>query len=230
MNWNDLTENYITTYLELTGSADYQDVLPNIVANAELRIYRELDFLMARTQNSTLSLDPGTRKVNLRNLTGTVIGGYPIAQTNPVVVHGVSVSKSNIQKVATGGRVRLQAVSLELMEMVYPNETVRGFPTYFCMLDDATLIVGPTADFAYNCEITGSWRPAAMSPTQLNSWLGDNLPDLLFYAAMLEMAGYQQNYGAAASDPQQAMSWKAQYDAAKEGAQAEETRRKQNAP
>lgn len=226
MNWNDLTQTYLQTYIEQVGSAEFQAVLPNLVGSAELRIYRECEFMATHGQNSSLNVTAGQRTLSLLGMTGQTVGGYPVANGYPVGIEGVSVIEPFGTFPRTGGRYRLQPASIDFVDNMWPNEATTGIPQYYTMLDHATMIIAPTPDQSYDVEISGSWRPAPMSPTQLNSWLGDNLPDLLFAAVMIEALGYQRDYGAQSDDPQNALSWKAQYDAAKASALTDETKRR----
>ncbi len=227
--WTVLT-NQLTNYLEEENSADFTTALPQIVSDAELRIYRDLDFLATRGQNHSLTFTAGQRTLSLAGITGATIGGYPVAYAYPVVVQGITACTPVNTAPPTTTRVRFQPATLDFIDMIWPDEATTQAPGvqsgFFALVDHERVVVAPTPDQAYTVEVTGTWRPAPMSSTQAQSWLGDNVPDLLFAACMVEGAAYQRDFGSMSDDPQKALSWNAHYDALKANATEEEQRRK----
>lgn len=231
MNWTTLTaalQNYLQQApVGGTPGSGWSAAIPVMVNNAELRIYRDLDFLATRGENTSLSVVTGQRTLSLGGITGETVGGYPVAYAYPVVVQRVAL-------LVGGTWINCMPVSLDMLEMIWPTEATTGIPTeylaYVTLIDHATLAFAPTPAAAYNARVVGTWRPAPMSDSQQQSWLGDNVPDLLFAAAMFEAEAYIQNFGAQSDNPQAAQSWQAEYDRLKNNAMEEEQRRKGQDP
>jgi hypothetical protein len=230
MQWADVNA-YLANYLQQEPAiADYTAAVPLIIANAELRIYRELDFLSTRGVNSSLSFTAGARTLSMAAMTGTLVSGFPVANVYPVVVQSVAAILPTATQPNAGQRVRFQLASYEFVDALWPNESVVSPPgtpfAYYALVDHQTVIVAPTPDQSYVAEIIGTWRPAPMSATNIETWLGDNLPDLFFAACMVEAAGWERDFGRQADDPQMAMSWEGEYGRLKASAIEEEQRRK----
>jgi hypothetical protein len=98
------------------------------------------------------------------------------------------------------------------------------------MNDNQTAIVAPVPDLAYPLRITGTWRPAPMGASNPKTWLGDNLPDLLYAAVMVEAFAYQRDFSPTGDQPQAAMSWATQYNDLKRAALQEELLKKGMGP
>lgn len=204
--------------------------LPTIIDNAELRIYRELDFLAMRGQNASLAFTAGSRTLSMGPMTATLSSGDQLLNAYPVVVQGVAAILPPNDAPKAGTRVRFVLTSVDFIDIAWPEESVTQAPAtglaYYAMLDHQTIIVAPTPDQAYTAEITGTWRPAPLSSTNPSNWLWSNLPDLAFKAAMVEAAGWLRDFGQQSDDPKMAQSWENQYQAAKVNAVEEEQRRK----
>lgn len=224
MQWPDLVSQLSFYTQQEQADPSFTSATPTFVNNAELRIYRELDFMASSGQNLSLQTTAGSKTLDLTGMTGqTVAGGTPVAYPYPVVVQGIAAR--------IGSRwIPFQLVSLDWLEMSWPDETRAAAPTvglaYYNMLDNQTARLAPVPDLAYRLRVTGQWRPAPMSPSNPETWLGDNLPDLLFCAVMVEAMGYQRDFGTQAADPQAAMSWEARFEDAKRSALREEALRK----
>lgn len=230
MDWAGLNAA-LGHYLEEEQPSDaFTAILPVLVQKAELRIYREIDFLAHRGVNASLVFVPGSRTLDLTGMTGQLVNGITPLNPFPVSVEGISAVLPAWQQPSAGTRVRFRRVSLDTIDMVWPQETVTGSPgspfALWTMLDDHTAIVAPTPDNQYLAEVTGTWRPAPMSSVNTRTWLGDNLPDLLIDACMIEAMGYRQDFGAQSDDPRAALSWEQRYQADKASATSEEGRRR----
>lgn len=237
-------ENY-SQQVPPSTSADFIAAIPTFIQNAELTIFRSLDFLYTRDQISGF-FTAGQREIDLRILPNQNLAqllddntpqltdaGVPVLTTNggtdtnspsPVVVQSIAAI------VPSFGIVRFRPASLDWIESVWPNAALTAAPTYdnayFTMITDTVAVIAPTPDQSYVSLITGTWRPAPMSATNPSTWLGDNLPDLLFIACMLEVSAWMREFGATSGDPQMAMTWSQRYDQAKASALEEEQRRK----
>ena len=192
--------------------ANYLIVLPNVIDDAEQRLYRELDLLSTIVRDST-----GVLTANSRNFT------FP--------QHFVVSESINVYTPAgtTVNRNQLVPVTREFLDAVWPNEasaSTPSIPQYYAMITDQTIIVGPSPDAAYTMEVVGTVRPAPLSVTNTTTYLTLYLPDLFMTASLVFAAGYLQNYGAMVDNPQQAMSWETHYKALFESANVEENRKK----
>ena len=191
---------------------NYLLVLPNIIDDAEQRIFRELDLLSTIVRDQT-----GTLSANSRNFT------FP--------QHFIVSEEINFFYPAgtTTNRVPLVPVSKEFLNSVWANEastTTPSYPIYYAMMTDQTIIVGPPPDAAYIVEVTGTIRPAPLSATNTTTYLTTYLPDLFMAAALVFSSGYLQNYGAGAENPEQAMSWEGHFNTLLKSANVEELRKK----
>lgn len=207
---------YVTDLANLlvvpSNDPNFVVVLPNIIDDAEQRIYRELDLLTTVTSDSTGALTPNTR-------------GFTFPQ------HFVVCEQLNIftPVSSTTNKFQLIPVSREWMDAVYPNSAATSIPSvpqYYAMVTDQNVIVGPPPDAAYGVQVVGTIRPAPLSATNTTTYLTQYLPDLFMAASLVFGAGYLQNYGAMVDNPQQAVSWETHYGVLKASADIEEARKK----
>lgn len=224
MNWTELVAQVSFYMQQEQPDSSFTGATPTMVRNAELRIYRDLDLAASSGQNTSLQTTAQSKTLDLTGMTGqTVTGGTPVAYPYPVVVEGISAKVGNRW-------IPYQMTSLDWLDMVWPDETLMAAPAsglaYFSMLDNQTARLAPVPDLVYPLRITGQWRPAPMTASNPVTWIGDNLPDLLFYAVMIEAYGYQRDFGAQAEDPKAALSWEARFQDAKRSALREENLKK----
>lgn len=215
MNYDELNTFLQTLIVDQAPSADYETILPAAIQDAEQRIYREMDFLATRTVQSTTTLT-ATKRLYLLPTTNVII----------LVVQGVSVITPFGSAFLTGKQVPLEPVSLDYVDSAFPDPSVQGVPSVWAMLDDKAIVVGQTPDQAYNVAITGTFRPASMSPTNETTYIGNIYPDLLVAACMIFLSGYQRDFGAQSDDPKMAISWEQLYQTRLKSALSEEQRRK----
>lgn len=195
-------------------NTEFLTVLPNIIDDAEQRVYRELDLLSTIVRDSS-----GTLTVNSRNFT------FP--------QHFIVSESLNVFTPVTVNtyRQQLYPVSREFLDAVYPDDAASScggptVPQYYAMITDQTIIVGPAPDAAYTVEVVGTVRPAALSSTNTTTYLTDYLPDLFLAASLVFAYGYMKDYGAATDDPQAPGSWEAHYQKLLASANVEENRKK----
>jgi len=236
MLWNDIV-NQVGSYAQqepAVANPSFTLSLPTFTSSAELRIYRDLDFLSARGQNATVSFTTGSRTLSLAGMTGALIGGFPVQNAYPVVVQGIAAILPAATLPAAGKRVRFLLTTVDFIDSIWPSEATTQAPAdgqaYYAMLDHQTAIVAPTPDAAYKAEVTGTWRPAPMSPAQPESWLGDNLPDLLLKATLVEAFSWEENYQQTMAGGGASAYWEGEYQKAKQTAIEEEQRRRGQDP
>ena len=209
--------SYLVNTLVITPPTDPNFVadLPIIIDTAEQRVYRDLDLLNTFVSDASATLTANTRFFQFPQhfVVSEVINVF----TPP----GVFTSSTN--------RIQLVPVSKEFLNAVYPNEiaiSTPSIPQYYAMFTDQSILVGPPPDAAYTLEVQGTVRPTPLSSTNTTTYLTLYLPDLFFAASMAFAAGYLQNYGAQADNPQMATSWESTYQALKASADIEENRKK----
>lgn len=193
--------------------------LPNIIDDAELRCYRDLDLLNTIVRDSSSTLTTNTRTFNLPTSISTFVVIEDINVITPV-------SATNPEN---GTRNPLTPVSKECLDFAWPSSAGSTVPTYFAMVTQTTVVVGPWPDQAYTVEVVGTQRPAALSATNATTLLSTYFPDLFLAAAMVRVSGYMKNYGAAVDDPRQSVTWEQHYQTLLKSADVEEQRKKFNA-
>lgn len=164
---------------------NFQNIFPRAIEYAELRIYREMDFL---TTNSSATL---LLTANSRN--ATMPGSILMLEAINVVTPSTQVNPE------AGTRVPLQRVSLDFLNAVWPSAATTGVPQFFALLTDTFVRLAPTPGAAYTAEFIGVVRPAALSPSNVTTYLTTNLPDLFLAALKVFIYNYQRDFEAAAA-------------------------------
>ena len=211
------------TELALLGQFDASDPnflsnLPSCINYATDRITRELNLLATTTVNTSLALTASSRVLDLTSINPNVVYEInvltPVGQTNP----------------DTAVRNPLTIATTAYLNQVYgtgPTQSgVTGVPTSFAMLTDTTVWVGPYPDANYHVEVIGTTRPIPISGSNASNWISTYLPDLFLAAEMVQLSGYMRNYGSQSDNPQQAVSWEAQYVTLRDSASVEDAMRK----
>lgn len=195
-----------------TTDANFLTVLPNIIDDAEQRLYRELDLLSTIVRDST-----GSLTANSRNFT------FP---QRFVVSESINIFTP---AGTTTSRYQLIPTTREFLDAIWPNETAAlspSIPQYYAMITERTIIVGPPPDAAYKVEVVGTTRPTPLSSINTTTFLTLYLPDLFLAASMVFGSAYQLNFNAAGDNPQQSTAWEAHYQLLLQSANIEENRKK----
>lgn len=190
--------------------------LPNIIDDAEQRLYRELDLLTTRV-TATAPLVASNRNFTLPTVSS--IAFVVVEQMN--VITPASQTNPNL-----GTRNPLEPVSKECIDALWPSAVGAGVPELFAPISQQNWIVGAWPDAAYTVEVVGTIRPAPLSVSNPNTFLSANLPDLLLAAALVMSAGYQLNFSAAGDNPQAGVTWETHVKTLLESAKTEELRKK----
>jgi hypothetical protein len=194
-------------------------ILPQMIAYAENRIYRDVDFLFTSTSSTAYALTVGTRSINVP--AGTFVVPEQINLITPV-----GISNPDL-----GTRVPLLPTTKEFLDAVYGASSSTGQPKYWVPFDDYTFLVGPYPDAAYNVEIVGTIRPQSLgngtNNTVTSTFISLYLPDLFIMASMIYIAAYQRNFSSAlGNDPQMPITYETQYQTLLKSAVSEENRKK----
>lgn len=232
MNYTEY-QSYLQQLLvveDTEGQTLLANILPAIIQFAELWMYRDpdFDFLVTRTSDLTATTVSGTPSVAIP--TQFIV----VEAVNLIVPAGASPTTAGAQRVAT---MRINDHALKIM---FPDQTATAPPapygTYYSIFNEedaspaSAINLGPTPDGAYKVEFRGTFRPAALTSGNPNTFLTDYMPDLFLAASMIFAAGWQRDYGQSGDDPKLAMSWVEQYNMLKTGAAVEEARKKWAGP
>lgn len=214
-----------TTYVEQisnimavsSATPQFQTMLPGMIDYAEQRIYREIDLLNTVVRDSSLTFTPFIRNFTL-----------PTTTNGPfVTVQGINVITPVNTAPGSGKRNYMKPVSRDYLDAVWNDATgFKGIPSYFAMITQSDIIVGPFPDNSYTVEVIGTIRPNPLSAGNPATFLTTYLPDLFIAASMIYASGYQRDFGSQADNPQQAASWEMQYQSLFKSANAEELRKK----
>lgn len=189
--------------------------LPNIIDDAEQRLYRELD-LLSTVVTATGLLTTGNRKFTLPTTSGIFV----------VVEEMNAISPAGTTDPDAGTRVPMLPVSKEYLDTVYPSSAGSAVPTMFAPISQQDWILGPWPDGAYTVEVVGTIRPAPLSASNQTTFLSQYLPDVFLAAAMVFAAGYQQNFSAMGDNPAQALTWEGHVKPLIDSAKVEEIRKR----
>lgn len=207
---------YLGQLLQYDGTeSDFLAILPAAIQDAEQRIYLAMDFLNTRSVNSGSAFTPNSRTFTL-----------PTSPSTIMVLQGVAAISPAGSVPSAGKRNQLEQASLDFIDSTWPTESMTDLPDTWAMLNDASIVVKPTPDAAYACELTGTFRPVPMSDSNQTTYIGNTYPQLLVASCMIFLAGWQRDYGQQSDDPKLAVSWKDIFSSQLEIALQEEQRRK----
>ena len=209
---------YVTQIATLAVVAEtdpnFLTVLPQAITYSENRIYRDLDLLSTVKRSSTYTVSAGSRNISV-----PAADFVTIQEINVILPAGTTSADS-------GTRQPLLPVTKEFLNVLYPSVSGSGVPTYFAMIDQSSMVVGPWAASTYYVEVTGTYRPNSLSATNTSTFISLYLPDMFVMASMIYMSAYQRNFGRQSDDPAMAQSYESQYQTLMKGAVVEEFRKK----
>jgi hypothetical protein len=222
------TQNIVNPALAAPSSIpDFNTILPRSIEFAELMMYRDpdLDFLAARTTDSTTVCTPSSR---LLSLPAQIVVPISLNIVTPAGAGPDQGTRNNVEIV--------QKAFIDTFFATASSISTPSIPQYCALVAEnnssliKTAVLGPAPDSAYTCEWFGIFRPAPLSATNTTTFLTLYLPDLFLSAAMIFWSGFQRNFGAQSDDPKMALSWRALYEDQKKGAAVEEARKKSQGP
>jgi hypothetical protein len=225
MNYTQYIAQLSTETAIPSSDTNFVTIVPAAINYAEGRIYRELDMLVANVRDSSASTSLSSRNFNLPTTVGTF-----------VIVDAINIITPASTAPETGTRNPLTPVSLNVLDTFWPSSTGATVPQMFAYVSQNTyltgdaaqsqVVFGPWPDATYRVEVVGKIQPAALSASNPNTYLTDNLYDLFFAASMVFMSGYMKNWSAMADDPKSAQSWEGQYEKLRESAATYEARKR----
>jgi hypothetical protein len=185
---------------------------PTAINDAEMRIYRELELLVANI-TVTSYVTANTRAFTL-----------PVLDNNNNAIHFLVIDSVNIID-ARGARSPVTPSTREVIDFLYPSEAAfmsPSIPKEFCRPDETRIMYGPPPDSNYAIECVGTIRPAPLSATNTTSYTSLYLSDLLLAGVMSSFCGYMRNFGAMADDPRMAVTWRDEFNTRLASARKEE--------
>lgn len=165
----------IQSYAE-DSDVDFVDNIPDMIAKAETRILRDLDLEM------------------FEQWIEVTISGSDRLVTKPadaIEINDVWLRTPSGQK-----WTELPRRSFEYCLAFAPIESEESQPLYYSEYDEDSIYVVPTPDQSYtsgNARVRATIRPTALSADNENTWLGDNVADMLFQACMIEAWDFLKN-------------------------------------
>lgn len=218
MQYSDYT-NYMTSLLAVSdtqGQTLFSAILPEMIAYAELRMYRELD-LIDTVEAASMTTTAGSRNVTL--------------PPGMIDVHEANFITPAVTAPDAGVRNPMLRVSLAALNYMFPNATettgaTPSIPVYYARLDFSNIRLGGCPDGVYDIEFIGTIRPPPLSPGNVTTILTTWFPDAFVCASMVFGAGYQRDVGVNAMAPGLADYWEAKYKDLMAPAHAEELRKK----
>jgi hypothetical protein len=166
MTYDELITN-IKAWTE-DDSAEFSAQLNFIISLAEIRVAREADLNTFRKTSTSLVTTNGVDEVN--------------TPADMVVPRFVQLTAS--------GQFLLPKDESYIREY-NRSVTTATTPLYYAQFQDGDtnkFILGPTPDAAYNMTVGYTYRPTGLSSSNTTTWLSTNIPDLLFYACLMECA------------------------------------------
>lgn len=226
MNWTEYRA-YLANELVITdpnGLILLDAMLPQIVAHAEERIYKDsdFDFLGTRRIDTIARTTRGERELSI--------------PTDFVIIEQIALirppSAQPDQRDRDTFRVVLLRTGPAFLDIIWPHpsrtKTPRPYETYFAVFSQQVtdgitgnasgiVKIAPTPDDDYIAEIRGTFDPTPASAENPHTFLLTYYPSLFFAASMAIATGaLKQNFGAQSDDPRQAISWEIQYQTQKE--------------
>ena len=210
-----------------SATSPFNDLIPQMLNYAELRIQRDLDLLPSLTNSSSYYIASGSNSVSI-----------PTSSFVTVQTIGVVSGTATVPLIPT---------TKEFLQNVYNDSSSTGTPAYFAMvggdlayggLNYNNIQFGPYASATFGLSVTGTVRLASLYPSVGSdgyptvgtgtTFISTYLPDLLIMASMIYLSAYQRNFGGAGNDPQMPGTYETQYQTLLKGAMVEEARKKFN--
>lgn len=154
------------------AAAEYIASLPVIVKLGESRLYTDLNF-----------------EVFDRVVTGALTASQFIQAIKSSTWQGTR--SFHIRDVGGSGTRRfLQRRTYEWCLDFEPDETQTAEPIYYAELTETQFFVTPAPNLAYAFEVREIQTPSSLAPGNQNTWLGDNVGDLLLLSCLIASEEY----------------------------------------
>ena len=171
-NYNDLVLA-VKELAEDVGT-ELEAYMPTAIDNAELRLTREVNGL---DLVYTSSIVVAASTPNFTKPAGHLVT-YQVTYTDP------NTNKS----------VPLEKKTDSYLDAYWPQATSVGSPKYYTELDRNTFRIAPACSNASYFKIRGERRPPVLSSANQTNVFTSTMPNMLFYATMMEVAMWQRNF------------------------------------
>lgn len=161
MNYTELTD-LIQKYCEYE-EADFVATIPQFIRNAEERICREV-FLPNFRKTATATMTASSRFLSTPS---DFLYPYYLAVT------------SGTEKAA------LLNKEPDWILEAYTSTSAVGLPKFYALHNDSSILLGPTPDQNYACELGYNYQPTSIVVAG-NTWLGTNAQVALLYGCLYE--------------------------------------------
>lgn len=181
MNYNQYVQAVQLLVDVPDSDTDFTTLVPRMIEYAELRLFRELDFIHTTT-TSTASLTANVRDVAI--------------PSDIIIVRSANLVTPSATAPAAGIRRPMLRVGYDFVDSYWPaaGTSVAGvYPKFFALLSDTEAVVAPTPDAAYQVEFVGTFRPAPLSEDNPETFLSVNLPDIFLTASLIFASDDQQD-------------------------------------
>ena len=163
----------IRSYTETSSDVLTTTVVNDIIEQAELRIFREVDLDCFRAYQFT-TLTQGNEFVTLPGATPSTM-----AFVRSAAIYPTAGSDAN-------ERTYLLQKDISYMTEYWPNRTTQGKPKYYAMWDQNTIYLAPTPNSAYKIELALNRNETGLSSTNTTTWVSQNAPQVLLYGCLIE--------------------------------------------
>ena len=154
---------------EEDNNAEFTIALDNIIGLGELRLLRDLD---------------------LEIFDETATGTFTIGSEDVLKPDNVIALRSFHYTDASGSEEFLTRKSYDYIRLYWRNPSETGVPLYYTEFNETQWKVSPTPAIGSTYTVRYNARPAGLSPTNQNTFLSDNVADLLFKACIIEAEKY----------------------------------------
>ena len=186
----------IRAYTETDSNVLTTTIVNDFIANAENRIFREVDLDAFRSYQIAAL----TANNSFVSLPGTGIAEFALIRS--VQIYGQSLGNS---------RKKLEQKDVTFMNEYWPDRTATATPVYYSNWKAGNIYLAPTPDVAYNIEVALNKLPTGLSSTNTTTWVSTNAPRTLLYACLCEafkflkgpydlLGQYEQGYANALQD------------------------------
>tara|TARA_R110000824_G_scaffold98010_1_gene233914 strand:- start:2037 stop:2717 length:681 start_codon:yes stop_codon:yes gene_type:complete len=163
----------IRSYTETDSNVLTQTIVNDVILQAEIRVFREVDLDCFRSYQYT-TLTQGNEFVSLPGQTpGTM------AFVRTASFYSPTGAQANV-------RSYLLQKDISYMTEYWPNRTTQGSPKYYAMWDQDTIYLAPTPDSAYNIELALNRNETGLSSTNTTTWVSTNAPQVLLYGCLIQ--------------------------------------------
>tara|TARA_B100000003_G_scaffold26979_1_gene21362 strand:- start:2976 stop:3674 length:699 start_codon:yes stop_codon:yes gene_type:complete len=168
----------VRDYTEVGSSVLSDSILQSMIRDAELRIFREVDADYMR-EYATANLQTNSPYLELPNASGS--SGTQTTRRS-IIVRSFLVYDST-QSPTTKEYLDKRDTSF-IFE--YNSTGATGVPKYYANWKETTLIMAPAPNAQYQVQLSYIYTPDALTSTNTTTYLSNNVPDLLFYATMIQ--------------------------------------------